>query len=44
VDRAVQDYVDAVPARTRPLFQRHNRLVLEVAPGADLFQYYKMPT
>ena len=40
----MQDYVDAVPARTRPLFDRVHRLVLEVSPDADVVLSYKMPT
>jgi hypothetical protein len=44
VDQAVQDYVAAVPARTRPLFDRVHRLVLEVHPGADVVLSYEMPT
>jgi len=44
VDRAVQEYVEAVPARTRPLFDRVHRLVLEVSPAADVVLSYRMPT
>ncbi len=40
----MQDYVDAVPAQTRPLFDRVHRLVLEVSPGADVVLSYRMPT
>ena len=44
MDQAVQEYVDAIAPRTRPLFDRLHRLVLEVAPDAGVVLSYRMPT
>jgi len=44
MDDAVREYVDAIPAEHRPLFDRVHRLVLEVRPDADVVLSYQMPT
>jgi hypothetical protein len=44
MDGAVQEYVEAIPTRTRPLFDRLHRLVLEVCPDAGVVLSYRMPT
>ena len=44
MDQDVQAYVDAIAPRTRPLFDRVHRLVLEVAPDAGVVLSYRMPT
>jgi uncharacterized protein YdhG (YjbR/CyaY superfamily) len=44
VDRAVADYVEAIPAEFRLLFDRLHRLILEACPEATLVMSYKMPT
>ena len=44
MDAAVQAYVEAIAPRTRPLFDRLHRLVLDVAPDVDVVLAYKMPT
>ncbi|GAA1083228.1 iron chaperone [Nocardiopsis composta] len=44
MDGAVQAYIDAVPARHRPLFDRLHRPVLETHPGAEVALSYGMPT
>ena len=40
----VADYIDAIDAEHRPLFDRVHRLVMEVQPGAKVVLSYKMPT
>ena len=40
----VQAYIDAIGAAQRPLFDRIQRLIFEVAPDADVVLSYKMPT
>ena len=44
MDEQVQAYLDAVPAVTRPLFDRVHRLVTEVYPAAQVVLSYRMPT
>ncbi len=44
MDKAVRDYVDAIAAERRPLFDRIHRLVLEAHPGASVLLSYQMPT
>ena len=44
VEQAVQEYVDAIPERTRPLFDRVQRLVLQEHPTAEVVLAYRMPT
>jgi uncharacterized protein YdhG (YjbR/CyaY superfamily) len=44
MDKAVQDYVDAIPPERRPLFDRIHRLLLEVCPDVEVVLSYQMPT
>jgi uncharacterized protein YdhG (YjbR/CyaY superfamily) len=44
MDAAVQTYVDAIPPRTRPLFDRIDALVHERYPGVEMLITYDMPT
>ncbi len=44
MDGDVAAYVEALPPEHRPLFDRLQRLVLEVAPDATVKLSYKMPT
>ncbi|MEA2687342.1 MAG: hypothetical protein QOE93_2537 [Actinomycetota bacterium] len=44
MDDAVRAYVDAIAPEHRPLFDRIQRLVLEVRPDAELILSYKIPT
>jgi len=44
VDEAVRDYIDAIPAAHRPLFDRLHRLILAAYPDAAVVLSYKMPT
>ena len=44
VDDAVREYLEAVPATHRPLYDRLHRLVLEVHPSAQVVLSYRMPT
>ena len=47
IDDAAQTYIDAIGPKSRPLFDRIHRLILEVAAGAggaDVVISYKMPT
>jgi len=44
MDSDVLEYIDAIPAERRPLFDRIYRLVLEVHPDAEVVLSYKMPT
>jgi hypothetical protein len=39
-----QDYIDAIPAEHRPLFDRIANLVFELHPDASLEFSYKLPT
>jgi Domain of unknown function (DU1801) len=39
----VQAYINAVPADSRPLFDRLHRLILAAQPGVDVGISYKMP-
>lgn len=40
----VQEYVDAIAPANRPLFDRLDRLILEVRPQAEVVISYQMPT
>ncbi len=40
----MRDYIDAIAAEQRPLFDRLHRLILEVYPDAALALSYKIPT
>ncbi|MFC0432111.1 iron chaperone [Kutzneria buriramensis] len=40
----VQDYIEAIPAQHRALFDRVHRLVLEARPDAEVVLSYGMPT
>jgi uncharacterized protein YdhG (YjbR/CyaY superfamily) len=40
----VREYIKAIPKEHRPLFDRLQRLVLEVHPEAEVILSYKMPT
>ena len=44
MDDAARDYIDAIAAEQRPLFDRMHGLILEVVPEADIALSYKMPT
>ena len=44
MDEAVQRYVDAIAPEYRPMFDRLQRLILEVQPDADVVLSYKMPS
>jgi uncharacterized protein YdhG (YjbR/CyaY superfamily) len=44
MDDAAQDYIDAIPAEHRPLFDRVHRLILEVHPDAEVAISYGIPT
>jgi uncharacterized protein YdhG (YjbR/CyaY superfamily) len=44
MDDDVQAYIDAIDPAHRPLFDRMQRLVLEVHPDAEVVVSYKMPT
>jgi len=44
MDEAVQDYIAAIPATHRPLFDRVHQLVLDEFPDAALVLSYRMPT
>jgi uncharacterized protein YdhG (YjbR/CyaY superfamily) len=44
MDDDVRDYVNAIPAGQRPLFDRLHRLVLEAHPDATVVLSYQMPT
>ena len=44
VDAGVRAYIEAIGSAQRPLFDRIHRLVLDVAPAADIVLSYKMPT
>jgi len=44
MDQAVQQYVDAIPAEHRPLFDRVHHLVLRICPEASIGLSYQLPT
>jgi uncharacterized protein YdhG (YjbR/CyaY superfamily) len=44
MDDEVKEYIDAIPAGDRPLFDRVDRLVLATFPTATLTLSYRMPT
>ena len=44
VNEAVREYVDAIPAASRPLFDRLHDLILAAYPGAAVVLSYRMPT
>ena len=44
MDTAVQEYVDAIPESTRPLFDRLHGLILALHHDAQVVLSYKMPT
>jgi uncharacterized protein YdhG (YjbR/CyaY superfamily) len=44
MDEAVQQYIEAIPAAHRPLFDRVHRIVLEVQPDALVTISYGIPT
>ena len=44
VDKEVREYIDAIPAEHRPLFDRVHRLILEAEPEAVVGMAYGMPT
>ncbi len=43
LDRAVQDYIDAITPEYRPLFDRLHRLILTAHPEAAVSLSYRMP-
>jgi hypothetical protein len=44
MDPAVQSYIEAIPARQRPLFDRLESLILELYPDAETMISYGIPT
>jgi uncharacterized protein YdhG (YjbR/CyaY superfamily) len=44
MDRAVTEYIEAIPTEHRPLFDRICRLIGEACPAAEISISYKMPT
>jgi hypothetical protein len=44
VDADVQAYVEAIDPANRPLFDRVQRLIVEVCPDVEVTFAYKMPT
>jgi uncharacterized protein YdhG (YjbR/CyaY superfamily) len=44
MDQAVRDYIDAIPAEFRPLFDRFHGLVLRARPDAAVVLSYQMPS
>lgn len=44
MDDAVREYIDAIPADHRALFDRVHDLILEVAPEAEVVISYEIPT
>lgn len=44
MDKAVRDYIDAIPGEHRPLFDRLHLLVMEVAPEAGVALSYQIPS
>jgi uncharacterized protein YdhG (YjbR/CyaY superfamily) len=43
MDDAVRDYIEAIAAEHRPLFDRLHRLVLEEHPDAEVVLSYEIP-
>jgi uncharacterized protein YdhG (YjbR/CyaY superfamily) len=41
---SVQNYIDAIPAQQRPLFDRLQSLILELYPDAEIVISYQIPT
>jgi uncharacterized protein YdhG (YjbR/CyaY superfamily) len=44
MEAAVRAYIDAIGASQRPLFDRIERLIREVAPDVEVVLSYNMPT
>jgi uncharacterized protein YdhG (YjbR/CyaY superfamily) len=44
MDDAAREYIDAIAAEHRPLFDRIHRLVLEIHPDAEVVISYQIPT
>ena len=44
MDLAVQQYIEAIPATHRPLFDRLQALILDLYPTAEIVISYKIPT
>ena len=44
MDEAVREYVDAIPAKYRPLFDRLHSIITGEFPDAQVTLSYKMPT
>ena len=44
IDPKVADYIAAIPAEHRPLFDRMHQLILEAVPAAEVALAYDMPT
>jgi uncharacterized protein YdhG (YjbR/CyaY superfamily) len=44
MDAAVQEYLDAIPAEHRPLFDRVHDLILQTGPQVSVGISYRMPT
>jgi uncharacterized protein YdhG (YjbR/CyaY superfamily) len=44
MDRAVNEYIEAIAPEHRPLFDRICRLIAEACPSAEIAISYKMPT
>lgn len=44
MDKAVEDYIQAIPEEHRPLFDRVHNLILEIHPEARVVLSYKIPT
>ncbi|HEY4459384.1 MAG TPA: DUF1801 domain-containing protein [Pseudonocardiaceae bacterium] len=44
MDQAVLDYIEAIPAEHRALFDRIHRLIVETCPEVAVVLSYKMPT
>jgi uncharacterized protein YdhG (YjbR/CyaY superfamily) len=44
MDKAVRDYIEAIPPEHRPLFDRIDRLVFDAFPAATVGISYRMPT
>ena len=44
MDAGVAEYIDAIKADQRPLFDRVHGLIMEVQPDIEVVLSYKMPT
>ncbi len=44
MDDAAREFIDAIAADRRPLFDRIHRLIFEAHPDAEVVLSYKMPT